>query len=170
MDSVPLMTPVPAVDRDAVGQPGGAVGERVEVGVGRVGVEADGVALGVGLVGDVGAEDRRLFELATVQVNVSVSVSVPSDTVTRRCGSPGRRCRQGAADDAGGAVDRDAVGQSTGSAVRQRVAVGVVSRRRRGDTASPSVVGLVGDVGAEDGRGVASRARAAGRRPTAGRW
>ena len=42
--SVPLMTPVLALIDDAVGQAGGAVGERVEVGIGGVGVEADTVS------------------------------------------------------------------------------------------------------------------------------
>ena len=37
---VPLMTPVLAADGHAVGQAGGAVGERVEIGIGRVGVES----------------------------------------------------------------------------------------------------------------------------------
>ena len=40
-ESVPLMTPVLALMRDAAGQAGGGVGQAVEVGIGRVGVEAD---------------------------------------------------------------------------------------------------------------------------------
>ena len=77
------MTPVSGIDGHASRQAGGLVGQRVEVGVGRVGIEADAVALGVGLVGDVGAEDRCLVgRWLTVQVKLSVSVSVPSLTVT----------------------------------------------------------------------------------------
>ena len=100
-----------AVDRDAVGQPGRAVGQRVEVGIGRVGVEADDVALGVGLVGDVGAEDRRLVLVADGPgEGVGVAVDAVGDRDRDVVGARARR-GQGAADDTGRAVDRDAVGQ-----------------------------------------------------------
>ncbi len=61
LERVPLITPVAVLMREAAGQARGAVRQRVEVGVGRVGIEADRVALGVGLVGDVGLKTGAWF-------------------------------------------------------------------------------------------------------------
>ena len=73
------MTPVVGVDGDAVGQAGGAVGERVEIGIGRVGVERHGVALGVGWLVMSVREDRRLVGVGHRPGELSVSCQVPSD-------------------------------------------------------------------------------------------
>ena len=78
-----MTTPVLELIDDAVGQVGGGVGERVaRVGIGRVGIEADDVALVIGAVAELGREDGRpLAGSVTVQVKESVSVRVPSLTV-----------------------------------------------------------------------------------------
>ena len=84
------MTPVLALMVMPRGQAGGAVGERVAVGIGGVGVEADGGALGVARsVRSVLKTGARLV-LVTVQVKVSVSAvdcrrtTVTVDVVGRR--------------------------------------------------------------------------------------
>ena len=73
-------------------QAGGAVGQRVAVGIGGVGVEAvaaeDEVTLGVGAVTQVGAEDRRPVGVGHRPGEASVSVSVPSLTVTSTVCTP----------------------------------------------------------------------------------
>src|SRR4029078_8628360 len=91
------------VDADAVGQAGGGVGQRIAVGIGGSGVEAgaDDVALGVGLVSQVGAEHRRLVGAAhrpgeAVGVNGGRVADGDADVVDPAAGEA-----QGAADDAG---------------------------------------------------------------------
>ena len=72
------------VDADAVGQVGGAVGQRVTgVGIAGVGIEADERAFVVRAVGELGAEDGASLTAGsvTVQVKESVSSNVPSLTV-----------------------------------------------------------------------------------------
>ena len=82
--SVPLMTPVAGADRDAGGQARGAVGQRVAVGVGRVGVEARRRApIGVGAVAEVGAEDGRAVGDGDGLEVSGALVRLPSLTVTR---------------------------------------------------------------------------------------
>ena len=72
------------VDRDARGQPGGAVGQRVAVGVARVRVEAHGLALGVCLVREVGGEGRRGVERPSPELEVTGAlVALTSATVAR---------------------------------------------------------------------------------------
>ena len=57
---VPLIAPVAVLMRQPVRQAGGGVGQRVAVGIGGVGIEADQVTLGVGAVVQVLVEGRIL--------------------------------------------------------------------------------------------------------------
>ena len=63
---------------------------RAGVRIGGVGIEADDGALGIGAVAELGAEDGWLVGSGsvTVQVKLSVSVSVPSLTVMTCCRCP----------------------------------------------------------------------------------
>ena len=47
-------------DGHPAGQPGGAVGQAVEVGIAGIGVERHGVALDIGLVGDVVVDSHAI--------------------------------------------------------------------------------------------------------------
>ena len=133
--SVPLMTPVAGAMVMPAGQAGRAVGQCVAVGVGRVGVEADGVADGVAAaIAEVGAEDRRAVDDRDgVEVDGAL-LAVPSLTLTRtRIRSPlsplpaVARFERGAR----GAGDVGAVAAPL-VARGERVAVGVVARDVRG--------------------------------------
>ncbi len=85
------MTPVLVLIDTPPGGPS-RCSERVEIGIGRIGVEADRVALGVGLVGDVGAEDRRLVHVGDRPgERVGIGVRAVADGHGHVVG-PGRAC------------------------------------------------------------------------------
>ena len=80
---VPLIRPVAAIDAEPGRQAAGGVGQRVAVGVGGAGIEADDVTLGVGLVGQSWSKVGFWLVLVTVQLKVSLSSTARSSrTVT----------------------------------------------------------------------------------------
>ena len=122
-------------DRGAGGQAGGAVGERVAVGVGRVGVQVGGVSDGIAAVLQIGAEGRVAVDHGHRRGGHRVAVreavvdhDAHADEVAVIAVAGGRQVQRRArrAHDVE-PVERPLVARG------QRVAVGVVARHRGGE-------------------------------------
>ena len=144
------------VDADAVRQAGGAVGQRVAVGIGGVGVEADALMRSPSasvLVGQVGAEDRRLVGVGhRPGEGVGVGVGAVGDGDRRRVWLPALAELRVPLMTPVRGIDADA-GRQAGGAVGQRCRGRDRWRRRRGSADEVALgVGAGRQVGAEGRR------------------